>query len=91
MLFQASDLKSTTTLATTISDLAYEARDFSKLNANILSLSKKHGQLKGVIQARVEQAMGWLNDVKSPDGLERWLELIDTLRQVTEGKVCITL
>lgn len=85
--FQASDPKSTTRLATTVSDLAYQARNYSLLNTNILLLSKKHGQLKATVQAMVEQAMNWLDDVKNNDGLERWLEFVETLRQVTEGKV----
>lgn len=50
-------------------------------------LSKKHGQLKGVIQALVEQTMGWLEEIKARDGLEKWLELVETLRSITEGKV----
>ncbi|KAH8119944.1 26S proteasome non-ATPase regulatory subunit 12 [Phellopilus nigrolimitatus] len=83
----ASDQKSTIRLATTISDLAYEARDYTQLNANISLLSKKHGQLKVVVQTLVEKTMGWLEEVKSRDGLDRWLELIETLRQVTEGKI----
>ena len=33
--------------------------------------------------------MSWLAEVKSRDGVERWLELVETLRGVTEGKVCI--
>ena len=31
--------------------------------------------------------MNWLDEIKNNDGLERWLELVETLRQVTEGKV----
>jgi 26S proteasome regulatory subunit N5 len=50
-------------------------------------LSKKHGQLKGAIQAMVERAMTWLDEIKQRDGTEKWLELIETLRTVTEGKV----
>lgn len=50
-------------------------------------LSKKHGQLKAAIQAIVELVMGWLDEVKQRDGVERWLELVETLRGVTEGKV----
>ena len=65
----------------------YEARDLQALNSNILLLSKKHGQFKVTIQSLVEQSMGWLDEVRSRDGLEKWLELVDTLRQVTEGKV----
>ena len=57
------------------------------MNTNIQVLSKKHGQLKAAIQAFVEQAMGWLEDIKKRDGMEKWLELIETLRSVTEGKV----
>ncbi|KAI5124154.1 hypothetical protein M0805_000964 [Coniferiporia weirii] len=83
----ASDQKSTTRLATTVSDLAYQTRDYTALNASISLLSKKHGQLKGTVQAIVEQAMNWLEDIKKRDGLEKWLELVETLRQVTEGKI----
>lgn len=61
------------------------------LNSNTLLLSKKHGQLKGAVQAMVEQAMGWLDEIKQRDGVERWLELVETLRQVTEGKVSIKI
>lgn len=57
------------------------------MNANIQLLSKKHGQLKGAIQAIVELAMGWLEEIKQRDGTEKWLELVETLRSVTEGKV----
>ena len=39
----------------------------------------------------VEQAMGWLDDIRTREGDEKWLELIETLRAVTEGKVCFTL
>jgi 26S proteasome regulatory subunit N5 len=52
-------------------------------------LSKKHGQLKAAVQAVVELAMGWLEEIKKNDGLEKWLELVETLRNVTEGKVSI--
>jgi len=57
------------------------------LNLNIKTLEKKHGQLKVVIQSIVEQAMNWLEPIKSAAGLERWLQLIETLRSVTEGKI----
>jgi hypothetical protein len=35
----------------------------------------------------VEQTMGWLAEIRERDGEEKWLELIETLRAVTEGKV----
>ncbi len=65
-------------------DLHFQTRFFEPL---YLFLSKKHGQLKAAIQAMVEQAMGWLEDIEKREGTEKWLELIETLRSVTEGKV----
>lgn len=71
----------------TIIEYYYDAQDFSGLNATITLLSKKHGQLKNVIQDMVENVITWLDDVKTKHGTEKWLELLETLRGVTEGKV----
>jgi len=57
---QASDLSSTTRLGKAAVERCYEARDYSLLNSSLSLLCKKHGQLKGVVQALVEQAIGWL-------------------------------
>lgn len=57
------------------------------MNLNIKTLEKKHGQLKAVITSIVEQSMAWLDPIKSVAGMDRWLQLIETLRVVTEGKV----
>lgn len=35
----------------------------------------------------VEEAAGWLDAVKAEADEEKWLELLQTLRAVTEGKV----
>ncbi|KAI0314771.1 PCI domain-containing protein [Amylostereum chailletii] len=83
----AADLKSTTRLVTGIIELAYNTRDYVQLNSSIHALSKKHGQLKAAAQAMVELAMTWLEDVRQREGLEKWLELVETLRSVTEGKI----
>jgi len=69
-----------------IIELEYTARDYTQLNSSINGLSKKHGQLKGAIQGMVELSMTWLDEIKQRDGIERWLELFETLRTVTEGK-----
>lgn len=34
--------------------------------------------------------MTWLDDIRQREGDEKWLELIKTLRDVTEGKVRFT-
>lgn len=70
-----------------IAERCYEARDYALLNSNIMVLSKKHGQLKGAVQALVELVMGWLEEIKEREGMQNWLELVETLRSVTEGKV----
>jgi 26S proteasome regulatory subunit N5 len=35
----------------------------------------------------VELSIEWLEEIKNRDGVEKWLELVETLRAVTEGKV----
>ncbi|KAF9460148.1 PCI-domain-containing protein [Collybia nuda] len=83
----ASDLSSTTRLVKAAVTHCYNARDFTLLNSTITILSKKHGQLKAAVQAIVELAMSYLDDVKQQEGNEQWLELVETLRGVTEGKI----
>ncbi|KAF8898941.1 hypothetical protein BD779DRAFT_1637987 [Infundibulicybe gibba] len=83
----ASDLASTTRLVKAVAEHCYEARNYDLLNSSVTTLSKKHGQLKAAVQALVELVMGWLDDVKQKGGVERWLELVETLRGVTEGKI----
>ena len=81
-------MNSTTRLVKEASELCYKAGNLDLLNSNIISLAKKHGQLKAVIQSLVEQAIGWLEEIRKSAGTEKWLQLIETLRNVTEGKVC---
>ncbi|KAF8167713.1 PCI domain-containing protein [Crassisporium funariophilum] len=83
----ASDLASTSRLVKAAVQHCYDARDYPLLNSTVNVLSKKHGQLKAAVQAIVEQTMAWLPEIKERDGLERWLELVETLRGVTEGKI----
>ncbi|TBU34673.1 hypothetical protein BD311DRAFT_290970 [Dichomitus squalens] len=83
----ASDMNSTNRLVKEASELCYKSGNLEILNTNISTLSKKHGQLKAAIQALVEQAIGWLEDIRKSAGTEKWLELIETLRTVTEGKI----
>ncbi|KAF8531920.1 26S proteasome non-ATPase regulatory subunit 12 [Gautieria morchelliformis] len=83
----ASDLKSTTRLAETLLTLAHEARRYTVLKTNLTLLSKKHGQLKGVVQAMVELTITWLEEIREKEGVETWLEFVHALREVTEGKI----
>lgn len=80
-------MSSTTKLVKAVCQLAYDAREYTSLNSSINALSKKHGQLKGAVQAMVELSIEWLDEIKQQDSVEKWLELVETLRAVTEGKV----
>jgi 26S proteasome regulatory subunit N5 len=58
-------------------------------------MSKKHGQLKEAVVRMVDESMTWLPELKErkdqgefKNGKDRWLELLNTLRDITEGKVC---
>lgn len=88
---QAADLASTTRLVKAVIENCYKTRNFTQLNTSATVLSKKHGQLKSAVQAMVEQMIGWLEDVKKAEGVEKWLEILETLRGITEGKVRIYL
>jgi 26S proteasome regulatory subunit N5 len=62
-----------------------DASDWSLLNEHVLLLSRKHGQLRQAITKMVQVVMSFLDDAPS---LDVKLSVIETLRTVTEGKVC---
>jgi 26S proteasome regulatory subunit N5 len=64
--------------------VTFEAQDWKLMQEYIVLLSKKHGQLKQAITRMIQESMECLE--KTPD-MKTKLELIDTLRTVTDGKV----
>nr|ODO01026.1 26S proteasome regulatory subunit N5 [Cryptococcus depauperatus CBS 7855] len=94
----AADMSSTSTLLTLLARLCWEAGDLDQLNNQLAVMSKKHGQLKEAVVRMVDEAMGWLPVLKEQKevgkfegGKDRWLELLKTLRDVTEGKIFLEL
>lgn len=85
LFIQASDLASTSRLLVAIITISKESGDWSLLNEQILLLSKKHGQLKQATTKMVQVAMSFIKEAPDQD---KKLTLIETLRTVTEGKVC---
>eukprot|EP00440_Ansanella_granifera_P030529 gb/GFBE01033164.1/.p1 GENE.gb/GFBE01033164.1/~~gb/GFBE01033164.1/.p1 ORF type:complete len:459 (+),score=172.82 gb/GFBE01033164.1/:1-1377(+) len=81
----ASDGISTAKLVCKICSLYFNAKEWAKLKEHIIMLPKKRGQLKRSTTDMVHLAMGWL------DGLdkEKKLDLINTLNEVTEGKIFV--
>lgn len=92
-------MTSTATLLTTLARLVHDAGDLDLLNQQLAVMSKKHGQLKEAVVRMVDDAMEWLPALKEKrekgeykGGKDRWLELLTTLRDITEGKVsCLAL
>jgi 26S proteasome regulatory subunit N5 len=62
-----------------------DAGDWPLLNEQVLLLSRKHGQLRQATTKMVQVVMSFLDDAPS---LDVKLSVIETLRTVTEGKVC---
>jgi 26S proteasome regulatory subunit N5 len=58
------------------------------MNENILILSKKHGQLKLAITKMVRLAIKYMYEAPGEPNFDVRLSIIETLRTVTEGKVC---
>ena len=84
---QSSDLPSTSRLLVAIVTICKDAADWPLLNEQVLLLSKKHGQLKQAVTKMVQVVMGFLEEV---EGVEVRMSIIETLRTVTEGKVCMS-
>jgi 26S proteasome regulatory subunit N5 len=89
-------MSSTSTLLVLLVRLLWEARSFEELNNQLTVMSKKHGQLKEAVVRMVDEAMTWLPELKQrkdageyKTGQDRWLELVNTLRDITEGKVSL--
>ncbi|ORX46523.1 PCI-domain-containing protein [Hesseltinella vesiculosa] len=82
----AADPQSTGRILVHVIKLCRDANNWKLLNEEIVLLSKKHGQLKAATTKMVQEAMSYLDH--TPD-METKLELIDTLRNVTDGKIYV--
>lgn len=87
---QAADLSSTSQILVTIPTLIYNSNADNKvalLNSSVVLLAKRHGQLKEAVVKMIDVSMGFLAEIKQKGHEKEWLELLETLRTVTEGKV----
>ena len=67
-------------------EFCYEAKDWPKLNETITMLAKRRAQLKQAVTAMVQLASKYVDEQPS---LEAKLQLIETLRAVSEGKMFV--
>lgn len=84
---QAEDESSTKQLACAIIKLSYERKDWKAVNNNLTLLSKRRGQLRPVIQGIVQLAATYIEELQGPTKME----LIDTLLQITQGKIYVEI
>mmetsp|Transcript_5118 Transcript_5118/g.15146 ORF Transcript_5118/g.15146 Transcript_5118/m.15146 type:complete len:435 (+) Transcript_5118:94-1398(+) len=82
----AGDIPGTTEVVVAIVKICYEAKQWTMLNDTIQLLAKRRAQLKQAIQAMVQEATKWVDEQEDK---ARKLELISTLRLVTEGKIYV--
>ncbi|KAL7746513.1 proteasome regulatory particle subunit [Sorochytrium milnesiophthora] len=82
----AADMASNSRVLIQIIRLCWELNNYNALNEYILVLSKKHGALKQAIQKMVQEAVTYVDKVSD---IKPKLELIETLRVVTEGKIYV--
>lgn len=83
----AADLSSTSRLLIKIIEVLHDAEDWEGVNTQLSTLSRKHGQLREATRRMVDRAMEWLPELEKDSKEDARLKLIETLREVTEGKV----
>ncbi|EFA85935.1 26S proteasome non-ATPase regulatory subunit 12 [Heterostelium album PN500] len=83
---QVEDATSTSKIAVEIIKLCYEAKKLDLVNEKLVLLSKRRGQSRAAIRAIVQEAMIYVDEIKD---MKLKLELIDTLRTITDGKIFV--
>lgn len=86
-----ADLSSTSRILIKIIDILHDAGDWEGVNTQLTALSKKHGQLREATRRMVDRAMEYVDELEKDTidekNQDKRLNLIQTLREVTEGKV----
>lgn len=81
-----ADMISTGRVLVAICQICREAKNWNALNEHIVMLTKRRSQLKQAVTKMVQECCTYVD--QTPDK-ETMVKLIDTLRQVTEGKIYV--
>lgn len=81
-----ADTHSTGRILVAIVRLCFTAKDFKALNEHIVLLTKKRSQIKQAVTKLIQECCTFVDQI--PDKAVM-LELIDTLRKVTSGKIYV--
>ncbi|KAJ3246378.1 26S proteasome non-ATPase regulatory subunit 12 [Chytriomyces hyalinus] len=82
----SADTASNTRILIANVTMCFNAKEWKLLGERVVLLSKKHGLLKGAVSKMIQEAMSLLD--KTPNVATK-LELIETLRTVTDGKIFV--
>lgn len=85
---QASDVFSSQRVLVAIADLLAEQPSWDRLNEELQTLVKKHGQAKQAISALVQEVLKLLARAPSP---AEEVRTIETVRQISEGRIFLEL
>lgn len=83
----AVDIQGTVAASAAVMQVCYNAGDWKVLIEHILIISKRRAQVKQAIIKVVEMCMAWLNEQPSKFDPATVIELIETLRAVSAGKM----
>lgn len=83
---QVADTSSTGRVLVAIVQICFEAKNWNALNEHIALLAKRRSQLKQAVAKMVQECCAYVDQTPNK---ETKLKLIDTLRNVTEGKVSV--
>lgn len=91
-------MPSTAALLQLLVRLCWQAGNLEQLNTQLTLMSKKHGQLKEAVVRMVDEAIPYLTDLKKKKDAgaykgkeDEWLKLLNTIRDITEGKIYLEL
>lgn len=82
----AGDAYATADACVALVTMLWDRKDLAALNAHILIVSKRRSQLKQAITAMVQKVMEFVPELPDDDAR---VELLGTLRTVTEGKIYV--
>merc|ERR1740137_409862 len=83
-----ADNVSTGRILVAVVKICFDNKKWNELNENIVLFTKKRGQLKQAVTKMVQEACTY---VEQTPNMETKLKLLDTLRQVTAGKIYVEI
>lgn len=80
------DTHSLSKILVTIAKICFEKKDFKLLSENILLLTKRRSQIKQSVTKMIQECCTYVDEITDK---QTKLDFIDTLREVTSGKIYV--